>query len=139
MHDEHMTISLKSSKHMTPHSRPQWVRQLGRKFILLLFVVLVVVILFLVGHFVYSRATQGGVSLGDQTQVVDQVGKLMLLPDEKPTVAVVSDLNKLKGQQFFAHASQGDVVLMYAKAQKAILYSPAQNKIIEVAPITQGQ
>jgi hypothetical protein len=29
----------------------------------------------------------------------------------------------------------GDKVLIYSRAQKAILYSPSKNKIIEVAPI----
>lgn len=73
---------------------------------------------------------------GDVQSVVDRVGKLMLLPDEVPTLAIVSDLEKLKGQEFFAHAQVNDVVLMYAKAQKAVLYSPSLNKVIEVAPIT---
>jgi hypothetical protein len=72
----------------------------------------------------------------DTSQVVSRVGNMMLLPEETPTIATVSDLSKLQGQKFFAHASKGDIVLMYAKAQKAILYSPSQNKIIEVAPIT---
>jgi hypothetical protein len=69
--------------------------------------------------------------------VIAQVGKLMVLPvNEQPAIATVTDLNPLAGQAFFANASIGDVVLMYAVAKKAILYSPEKNKIIEVAPIT---
>lgn len=73
---------------------------------------------------------------GDPKEMVGRVSKLMVLPDEAPTVAVVSDLEKLKGQLFFARAHEGDIVLMYPKAQKAVLYNPTLNKIIEVAPIT---
>ncbi len=63
----------------------------------------------------------------------------MLLPEgETPTVATVSDLKPLKGQAFFAHATVGDKVLIYASAQKAILYNPRDKKIIEVAPISLG-
>jgi hypothetical protein len=68
--------------------------------------------------------------------LVASVGQLMLVPtDEQPTVATVTDPAKLASQEFFAHAQAGDKVLMYAKARKAILYSPKQNKIIEVATL----
>ena len=69
--------------------------------------------------------------------IVARVGKLILLPiDEEATIATVSDLQKLRDQLFFKNAKNGDVVLMYAKAKRAILFNPDLNKIIEVAPIT---
>ena len=72
--------------------------------------------------------------------LVDQVGKLIVLPSgEQPTIATVSDVDKLNGQAFFAQAKNGDKVLIYTKAQKAILYDPAQNKIVEVGPINLAQ
>lgn len=82
---------------------------------------------------------QGTSSISPQevSSLVGKVGTLMLLPsDEQPTVATVSDLNPLKDQLFFKNAHIGDAVLMYPKARRAILYSPSENKIIEVAPIT---
>ena len=69
------------------------------------------------------------------TKVVQAVGKLMVLPEEVPSVATVTDLDKLKGQAFFANAKVGDKVLIYVKAQKAILYDPVMNKIVELAPL----
>ncbi len=83
--------------------------------------------------------TQNSQAADNTNQVVSRVGNMMLLPDETPTIATVTDLSKLQGQKFFAHAQKGDIVLMYARAQKAILYSPSQNKIIEVAPITNDK
>lgn len=71
--------------------------------------------------------------------IVGEVGKLMVLPEgETPTIATVTDPEKLSGQAFFANASAGDKVLLYTNAKKAILYSPSQGKILEVAPINLG-
>ncbi|MCR4274982.1 MAG: hypothetical protein NUW02_02960 [Candidatus Campbellbacteria bacterium] len=70
-------------------------------------------------------------------ELVKVVGKLIILPkDEVPTIATVSDPEKLKDQPFFAKAKIGDKVLIYAKAQKAYLYDPIVNRILEVAPIS---
>ena len=71
--------------------------------------------------------------------LVAKVGMLMMLPtDEKPTIATVADPSKLRDQAFFMHAVAGDKVLIYTSAKKAILYSPTENKIVEVAPINLG-
>jgi cytoskeletal protein RodZ len=59
-------------------------------------------------------------------------------PNESPTIATVSDVNKLQNQAFFANAQNGDKVLIYNQAKKAILYRPSSNKIVEVAPINIG-
>ena len=70
------------------------------------------------------------------TNLVELVGKLIILPTgEEPTLATVSDPEKLKDQAFFKNAVLGDKVLIYAAAKKAILYSPSRGKIIEVAPV----
>lgn len=72
-------------------------------------------------------------------RLVSQVSKLIVLPtDEQPTVATVSDIEKLKDQPFFAKAKNGNKVLIYTGAKKAILFDPEANKIIEVAPINIG-
>lgn len=71
--------------------------------------------------------------------LLDQVGKLMVLPTgEDPQIATVSDVTKLQDQPFFAHAVNGDKVLIYTKARIAILYDPIANKIINVAPVNLG-
>jgi hypothetical protein len=68
-------------------------------------------------------------------KVVEAVGKLMILPDETPTVATVSDPDKLKNQPFFVQAQAGDKVLIYASASKVILWRPSINKILEISPL----
>ncbi|MFA6105546.1 MAG: hypothetical protein WC725_03040 [Patescibacteria group bacterium] len=73
-------------------------------------------------------------------QLIDKVSKLIVLPSgETPTVATVTDPEKLKKEQpFFNNASVGDKVLIYTSARKAYMYNPTSNKIIEVAPVNIG-
>src|SRR3989338_10704341 len=72
-------------------------------------------------------------------EIAAKVGKLMELPkDEEPTLATVTDLEKLKDQPFFQNAQNGDKVLIFNSAQKAILYRMQSNKIINVAPLNTG-
>lgn len=73
-------------------------------------------------------------------ELVGVLGKLMELPsDEIPTVATISDKEKLVGQVFFDNAENGDILFAYTNAMKAILYRPSTNKIINVAPISINQ
>lgn len=66
----------------------------------------------------------------------DKVGKLMTLPnDESPVVATIQDKEKLKDQPFFNDAQNGDKLLIFTNAKKAIIYREADNKIINVGPI----
>jgi hypothetical protein len=74
-----------------------------------------------------------------QTQeLIDKVGKLMELPKETPTVAVIVDASKLKNQPFFANGKNGDKILIYTTLGKAILYRESLNKIVDVAPVSIG-
>jgi len=67
------------------------------------------------------------------------ISKFMDLPtDETPTLATVTDKEKLKDQDFFKKSENGDKILIYANAKKAILYRPSTQKIIEVAPLLIG-
>jgi len=67
--------------------------------------------------------------------LVSKLSQLMVLPDETPAVATITDLNELKDQPFFVNAKVGDKVIIYSISKKAILYSPTQNKIIEVSSL----
>ena len=105
-------------------------------------VLLVVVILFAggTGYFwhkytIFSK-DPAEVTREQVKELVAQISQFMVLPDgEIPTVATVSDVSKLQGQPFFEKAKQGDKVLIYSGARKAILYDPIARKIVEVAPV----
>ncbi len=71
-----------------------------------------------------------------KTQLVEEVGKLVVLPnDEEPTIATVVDPESLKGQTFFKNAKAGDRVLIYAKDSRAILYDPVAKRVIEIGTL----
>lgn len=69
-------------------------------------------------------------------EVKAKVAKLISLPsDEKPILATVDDKEKLKSQPFFKDAENGDVILIFPQAKKAVVYRENENKLINVGPI----
>lgn len=69
-------------------------------------------------------------------EITAVVGTFLELPSgEEPTIATVVDREKLRNQSFFNSSENGDKVLIYSIAQKAILYRPSTQKVVEVAPI----
>lgn len=100
--------------------------------------VVLLIIVGLVGYFAFQRSQNTQVE-GDTKKLIEEVGKLIELPQgEDPTVATVTDVEKLRDQVFFQRAQNGDKVLIYQNAKKAILYSPTLKKVIDVAPINLG-
>lgn len=122
-------------------ARPVVVKKGGAAMKLLGVLVLVLAALSAYFYFQYSnlKADPAKESQAEAQKLAMQVGKSMVLPtDEQPTVATVTDVEKLKEQPFFSKAKNGDKVLIYTQAKKAILFDPLANKIIEVAPINIG-
>ena len=70
-------------------------------------------------------------------ELITKVGKLIILPTgEEPVVATINDASALiKDQVFYKGSKNGDIVLVYQKASKAIVYSPERNLIVNVGPI----
>ncbi len=103
--------------------------------------ILPVVVLFIVvlaggGYYLYTVKQKTTTPANEAQTLVEQIGKLLELPKgESPTVATVTDVNKLQNQQFFTRAQNGDKVLIYQQAKRAILYRPTSGKIIEVGPV----
>lgn len=78
------------------------------------------------GYFYWQRhKTQ------DNFNVVTSLEQLIELPTEEPSLATITDIEKLKDQPFFQNAENGDKLLIYKNSQKAILYRPSKNKIID--------
>lgn len=59
--------------------------------------------------------------------------------DEQPSIATVTDVEKLKDQAFFKKAKNGDKLVIFAKAAKAILYRPTENKIVDFTLVDTSQ
>lgn len=107
-------------------------------------VALIVVLLLTGGFLLYQNQKTGSknpqqAGQDEVKKVVEEVGKLIDLPaGEVPTLATVVDVSKLKDQPFFQKAKNGDKVLIYTNAQKAILYDPVAKKVKEVGPVNTG-
>jgi len=72
--------------------------------------------------------------------LMEKLSEHILLPqDEFPTAYTISDVEKLKERDFFANAENGDKLLIYPKAKKAILYSPSKDLVIGVGPFSIGE
>lgn len=94
---------------------------------------------YVIWHGKQATDIQGASSTEEINALLEKVGMLIELPQgETPTVATVSDKDKLKDQPFFANAQNGDKVIIYPNAKKAILYRPSINKLIDVAPVSFG-
>lgn len=116
---------------------------INKKSIKILFIVFM---LAAVGFFAYqyvhtrnelNKAKNPDQAAKQETQdILNDIGKYLELPNsEQPTMATVSNKEKLKSQPFFENAENGDKVLVYTKAQQAILYRPSTKKVIEYAPV----
>lgn len=69
-------------------------------------------------------------------KIKDKVAKLMVVPaDELPTLATIDDVEKLKDQPFFDGAQNGDTLLLFPQARRAIIYREGENRLINVGPI----
>lgn len=80
--------------------------------------------------------SEEAVAIKEKNDLLKKVGRIALLPqDEDPTIATVTDAFRLRGQKFFSQAENDDKVIIFPKAQRAILYRPNIDKVIESAPI----
>lgn len=72
----------------------------------------------------------------EASKLVARISKTVDLPSGTPTLATVKDASKLKGQAFFANAKNGDKVLIYQDYNRALLYRPSTNKVIEFSQVS---
>ena len=68
--------------------------------------------------------------------IVAKVGRLIVLPNETPILATIQNAEELaKTQPFYVGSTNGDRVLIYQQAAKAIIYNEAKDILINVGPV----
>ncbi len=108
-----------------------------QKYFLYILFFFITIVLVLASFLIYNYFSNRKNLENEVNHLVDKVGDHMFLPiGEIPTIATVSEPEKLKGQEFFKDAKKGDKVIIYSNARKAILYDPVANKIITIAPVS---
>lgn len=116
--------------------------KLSPKKLIFVFTLVLLIAGSIVGTYFLMQYKNNGTVLGkaadpkeENTKLIAQVGKLIKLPAETPSVATVSDITKLKDQTLFKDAENGDKVLIFNQAKRAIVYRPNTNQIIEVGNV----
>jgi hypothetical protein len=83
--------------------------------------------------------TQVGQS-GKQDEIMRGLSRHMILPEEVPQIMQITNPEELvKQDPFFSGAQQGDVLVMFVKSGKAIIYSQARDILVNVGPIEVRQ
>ncbi len=97
---------------------------------------LVLLIAISIGLIVWHRHQTSSMSNSDIQSLVTIVGRHALLPQgETPSVSTVVDTKKVN-QQFLLNAQNGDKVLLYFQAGRAIVYRPSTGQIVNMGPVT---
>ena len=140
------------TEHDTFHEHPQQPKP-KKKQKLNLLSVLLLVLLFLVGTFGYlyyqtdqklrrlsTPQGQDEVAKKEVQELTAKLGKLTILPQEEAVVATILDAQYLATQSaFYQDAQNGDKLVVYPQAQKAYIYSPEKNIIVNAGPLIVNQ
>lgn len=116
----------------------------SKNLILIIILVILLAVSGGLGYLYYQERQKASDPLAAATEeaqaLKEKVGVHILLPsDEDPAIATIIDISKLKEQNpdFYANAENGDKLLVYSN--KAILYDPDGDIILNVAPIIRPQ
>ncbi len=107
--------------------------------------VLIVIVILVLGYALYKKfynPKSDNNQLTDKqvASLVKKVSKLIAVPDEKPVVATILKADELIAEQKFYLGSQnGDYLIVFPTAQKALIYREKENKLINVGPIIVDQ
>lgn len=82
----------------------------------------------------WEKYRQVRLSTSDEV-VMETLSTMIVLPEELPSIATVSDKSKLSDQPFFTKAENGDKVIIYKENKRAYLFRPSERKIIDMTVI----
>jgi hypothetical protein len=107
------------------------VRLPGSPWLLVFILVLVSAFMYMQYHDAKQKLQSNDVAKTNQ-QMLTKLQKVIVLPtSETPTFATVKDVAALKAQSnFFSGAQNGDKLIIYSKQNKALLYRPSTNLIV---------
>lgn len=105
----------------------------------LLFIVLSTGLIYFFVQYKKLSKSPAEVAKEKTTAVIKQISALAVVPsDPNAVLANVTDVTKLKDQAFFADAQNGDEIVIFPSAMRAVLYRPSINKIINIGPLSSS-
>jgi len=129
---------LRTAKLSSPDITPPTKVGQGKFFsIIIILTALLLIALSVAGYFYYQYRQSPKIQSAEEIKnLKEEIGAMFELPtDEEPTLATVTDREKLAEQPFFQKAENGDKVLIYSQSGRAILYRPSSGKIIDVTTV----
>lgn len=108
----------------------------------ILIAIVIVALLVIAGGIYYWTTNKTGdkISSAQVEAILSKLGARMILPTgEVPQIAPIDDpIESAKIQPFVSGAVKGDLLIVYVKAAKAIVYSPSRDLIVNVGPVTMN-
>ena len=110
----------------------------------ILIIVIVVALIVIAGGIYYwttpNKTATTAANTAEVQAVLTKLGAHLLLPTgEAPQIGRIDDpAQAVKAQPFVAGAIKGDLLIVYVKAAKAIVYSPSRDLIVNVGPISMN-
>lgn len=72
--------------------------------------------------------------------LIRNVSKIAILPNENPVIFTITDIDALlKEQAFFANSQNGDTLLIFPEAMKAVIYSEERKLVVNMGPVTSNE
>ncbi len=94
--------------------------------------------LLMAGYFAWKAHTVREVRPESEeiNELLQTIGSIAYLPEgEVPTLATVTNTDKLDNQPFFRNAKNGDKILIYPRAGWAVLYRPSSRKVLGMTEV----
>lgn len=72
-------------------------------------------------------------------RIVAQIAKSVQLPDESPVFIMVVDKDKLTNKQLATKVNNGDIMLIFARAKRLVVYRPSIAKVADILGFSDEQ
>lgn len=77
--------------------------------------------------------------LQEKQETVAALKNLILVPDEEPVIATITDGEYLaKTSNFYKDAQKGDLLVLFPQAKKAFIYRPSSKVLVNAGPLVLG-
>jgi len=107
---------------------------------------LIIIVIALLGFAIFNKfnptekVPEGQLSDKQIKVLVNKVSKLINVPEETPVIATIIKADQLIAEQkFYAGSKDGDYLMVFPQAQKAIIYRENEDRLINVGPIIVDQ
>lgn len=84
------------------------------------------------GIFFFVQYSQVQAKANQKEDLTKRISRIAELPNETSTLVTVADKTKLQNKQLADKVNNGDVLMIFAKSQRLIIYRPDDNKIVDM-------